>query len=130
MQSRKSFKKTFTGSARCVKFGARVGSMKIQEMKSGISHLKRKVESDVRENFYLVQPPFVPPAPDSELDEARWSVVSFDQREAGGLTYEQAQKVMSELDSLGVAGLYIVTDKAAERISVRQAAKPVDQAAG
>lgn len=52
----------------------------------------------------------------SELDEKRWSVVSFDRREAGSLTYAQAVRSMSELDQNGVAGLCIVTDEAGERI--------------
>ncbi len=109
--------------------------MKIQEMKSGILHLNKKVENERRENFFPVQPltgtryaPGQSHTPTSELEDARWSVVSFDQREAGGLNYVQAEKVMSEMDSLGVTGLCIVTDEAAERINVRQTAESVDQA--
>lgn len=52
----------------------------------------------------------------TELDEPRWSVVSFDKHEAGGLTYSEAMKLMADLDSDGVSGLCIVTDRAAARI--------------
>lgn len=51
-----------------------------------------------------------------ELDEPRWSVVSFDHTEAGGLNYAQATALMKELDSRGFAGLCIVTNEAAPRI--------------
>lgn len=100
--------------------------MKIQEMKSGILHLNKKVENVRREKIFethdlresVVEPEAgLPLAGGSELEEPRWSVISFDQREAGGLTYKQAAVLMSELDSHGVAGLCIVTDDAAARIS-------------
>jgi len=50
-----------------------------------------------------------------ELNAAIWSVVCFDGMEAGGLTYLQATRLMSELDAAGVPGLCIVTDLAARR---------------
>lgn len=101
--------------------------MKIQEMKSGILHLNKKMEGERRQVIFETPvtgetPPEPEPAQQpalrSELDEPRWSVVSFDQREAGGLTYGQAALLMSELDLHGVAGLCVVTDDAAERIKV------------
>ena len=52
-----------------------------------------------------------------ELDEPRWSVVSFDRREGGGLTYSKAVELLNELDCRKVAGLCIVTDQAAERMA-------------
>ncbi len=58
----------------------------------------------------------IEPEYESELDERRWSVVSFDKREAASLTYAQASAFMAELDLRKVAGLCIVTDDAAERI--------------
>ncbi|MEO6052181.1 MAG: hypothetical protein ABIP78_12745 [Pyrinomonadaceae bacterium] len=99
--------------------------MKIQEMKSGILHLNKKMEPERPENFYrtLVVEESVPMddielplVARSELDESRWSVISFDQCEAGGLTYNQATALISELDFHGIAGLCIVTDAAAARI--------------
>lgn len=54
--------------------------------------------------------------PPGELREARWSVVSFDKCEAGGLTYLQAQEKMEELLGRSVYGLCIVTDEAAGRV--------------
>ena len=53
----------------------------------------------------------------NELDEPRWAVISFERREGAGLTYQQAAQLLSELDSKRVAGLAIVTDEAAAKIS-------------
>ena len=98
--------------------------MRIQEMKAGLLHLRKKVESETVSHEQQPQPPaFIEPevreaAPElNELEQPRWSVVSFDQMEAGGLTHLQASKLMGELDSHGVAGLCIVTDEAAERMT-------------
>lgn len=52
-----------------------------------------------------------------ELNEARWSVVSFEKREAKNLTYPQAEEKLAKLDAKKVAGLCIVSDEAAARIS-------------
>lgn len=54
-----------------------------------------------------------------ELNQARWSVVSFDKREAGGLTYAQAEQKLDELLGRKVYGLCIVTDEAAEKVTSR-----------
>lgn len=103
--------------------------MKIQEMRSGILHLPRKAEIEPRpEAFEPTIPPQAEPAPAPaeptttasqmcELDEPRWSVVSFDEIEAGGLTYRQAAALQSALELNDVNGLCIVTDEAARRIS-------------
>ena len=53
----------------------------------------------------------------NELEEPRWAVISFERREASGLTYQQAAKLLKELDSRRVAGLAIVTEEAAAKIS-------------
>ena len=55
-------------------------------------------------------------APASELDEPRWSVVSFEGLAAAGLTYSQAAKMMAELDAERIAGLCIITDEAAAKL--------------
>ena len=55
-------------------------------------------------------------AVDCELDEPRWSVVSFDKTEGSGLTYDQAVSLLFELDARDVSGLCIVTDAAASNI--------------
>ena len=52
----------------------------------------------------------------SELNQPRWSVVSFDACEASGLTYPAAVKVLAEKEAAGVYGLCIVTDEAAHRV--------------
>jgi len=55
----------------------------------------------------------------SELDLPRWSVVSFDACEASGLTYDAAEKFMSEQEADGVYGLCIVTDETASRVAAQ-----------
>ncbi len=52
----------------------------------------------------------------SELSESCWSVVSFEARVAGNLTYDQATAKMTELAAQKVSGLCIITDEAAARI--------------
>jgi hypothetical protein len=52
----------------------------------------------------------------SELEEPRWSVVSFDGLAAAGLTYAQAVRAMAELDAEKIAGLCIVTNEAAANL--------------
>lgn len=100
--------------------------MRIQEMRSGIAHLRRRID-DQRPNEILemrsmleaelppVPEPAAPVDPRSELDELRWAVVSFERTEASGLTYKKALQWMNELDLQGVAGLCLVTDEAALR---------------
>jgi hypothetical protein len=97
--------------------------MKIQEMKSGIFHLNKKMENERRENDFQtvaatqsIDRSRSNLTSDCELEWPRWSVISFEQREAVGLTYDQAVTLISELDSHGVAGLCIVTDDAAARV--------------
>lgn len=52
----------------------------------------------------------------SELGEARWSVVSFEKCAASSLTYEQARQKLSEMAGEKVSGLCIITDEAASRV--------------
>jgi hypothetical protein len=107
--------------------------MKIQEMRSGIEHLSKKVETqpEQHEDYFwpersaaaprLAEPePDVPAEVRSDLDAAQWSVVSFRRREAGGLTYRQASELMEFLDGRGVYGLCIITDDAAVRYSAKE----------
>ena len=53
----------------------------------------------------------------SELDLPIWSVVSFDRCEASGLTFAEASKKLAELETQKIAGLCLITDEAASRIS-------------
>jgi hypothetical protein len=53
----------------------------------------------------------------SELNESRWSVISFETCVAESLTYAQAEQKMKELEAARVSGLCIVTNETAERIS-------------
>jgi len=52
----------------------------------------------------------------SELEEARWSVLSDRGCEASGLTHEDARKLVHRLGGEGRHGLCIVTDEAAGRM--------------
>ncbi len=53
----------------------------------------------------------------SELAEQRWSVVTFESRAAGGLTYYEAVQKLDELRAKNKFGLCIITDEAAERVN-------------
>jgi len=57
---------------------------------------------------------------ESELDEPIWSVISFEGVEAMGLAYEEAMRLLSDLDDRGVAGLSIVTNDAAARVKTQE----------
>ena len=52
----------------------------------------------------------------NELRLPIWSVISFDKREAGGLTYAEAEQKLSELEAQKFSGLCIVTDEVAARM--------------
>ncbi len=53
-----------------------------------------------------------------ELNEPRWSVISFEKLEAKNLTYDEAAQKLKEFAAEGISGLCIVTDKAAAKIMV------------
>lgn len=92
-------------------------------MRSGIVHLKKRMDDERQENsmaapeaiFENARSDDVVPDVSSRLDKTCWSVISFDKLEAGGLTYAQAEQLMAALDTQDVAGLCIVTDEAAAR---------------
>jgi hypothetical protein len=74
------------------------------------------VQAKKRENKKLKKNrPTAENAP-SELNDPRWSVVSFEARAAGNLTYAQATEKLAELAAQKVAGLCIITDEAAARL--------------
>ena len=56
----------------------------------------------------------------SELNEPRWSVVSFESVAVHGLPYAEAQNWLEKLQKQNISGLCIVTDEAAARISVQK----------
>lgn len=93
--------------------------MRIQEMRSGLAHLRKKDEPVERKQQIIEDEPderSVGRSAASELDEPRWSVVSFSQHEAGGLNYRQASRLIDELERYGITGLCIITDEAAARL--------------
>ena len=120
-------KKCLHGRNACDKVLDSRRNMRIQEMRSGFSHLKKKMESERPNNVFelhsLLDPELLdePAEVDkvvepSELSEPRWSVVSFERTEISGQTYAQAVETMSDLESRGANGLCIVTDEAAARV--------------
>jgi hypothetical protein len=106
-------------------------NMRIQEMRSGLPHLRKKVAAVRKENFFAAQiakeafieslTEFIesdePEAAVCEIEQPIWSVVSFDRVEVRNLTYSQAVKLVDELDAKHVAGLCIITDAAASKIA-------------
>ncbi len=52
-----------------------------------------------------------------ELNEFRWSVITFENCAVKGLTYNEAFDWREKLHKQGLAGLCIVTDEAADRIT-------------
>lgn len=105
--------------------------MRIQEMRSGLPHLRKKLVVGHQNNFFaekIAKEAFIesliefiesdePETAPCEIEQPAWSVVSFDKVEAAGLTYAQAAQLIDELDNRGVAGLCIVTDEAASKIA-------------
>lgn len=53
----------------------------------------------------------------NELAAPRWSVVSFETTAASGLTYDEASKILRELNRQKISGLCIVTDESAARMT-------------
>jgi hypothetical protein len=103
--------------------------MRIQEMRPGILHLRKKMENEGPDEYFndtadtaIVGEQAPLPADTrtveavSDLEQPRWSLVSFERIEAGGLTYKQAIALMAELDNHGIPGLCIITDQAAYRL--------------
>ena len=53
----------------------------------------------------------------SELNEPRWSVVTFESCAASNLTYTEAAEKLKKLHAKKVSGLCIISDEAAERLA-------------
>jgi hypothetical protein len=69
---------------------------------------KKKVQTETRDETLKFA---------GELNEPRWSVVSFEKCVAKNLTYPQAEEKLVKLEAKKIAGLCIVSDEAAARIS-------------
>jgi len=87
-------------------------------MRSGFGHLRKRVSQEVPGNNIENEATSHHENGGTrevacDLADPKWSVVSFDEVEAGGLTYAQAVNLVSELDSSGIPGLCIITDNAA-----------------
>ena len=57
----------------------------------------------------------LPEAAASELNEPRWSVVSFEKRVAENLIYAEAVAELERLRARKMSGLCVITDDAASR---------------
>jgi len=100
--------------------------MKIQEMKSGLIHLKKTekrsesvlglFDAPEADGAWPVEPRRANIEIISEIDRPSWSVISFEGCEVYGLPYRQAADRMSQLEARGATGLCIVTDEAAKQI--------------
>ncbi len=88
--------------------GSRIGGFEPREM----SHvaIPARVEEPPEQRRHI---------PQSDLEKNKWSVVSFDGVEAGGLTYRQATRLITALGENGINGLCIVTDAAALNVPDR-----------
>ena len=53
----------------------------------------------------------------TELEDRRWAVISFDKVEGGNLSYNEASRLLADLDARGVTGLCVVTDHVAARLA-------------
>lgn len=92
--------------------------MRIQEMRSGSTHLKMKGDESIAAESTDDDGPQAASEPvESPLDQPIWAVVSFEKVEASAMAYPQAEQLMAALDEQRVAGLCIVTDDAAERMA-------------
>ena len=91
-------------------------------MKSGMTHLKKREAVEGQDNFFDTRDVVFDdevesrPTVECDLDQPQWSVVSFDKIEAGGMTYDQAVKLLTALDMAGTSGLCVVTDASAKRL--------------
>ena len=66
----------------------------------------------------------------SELKEPVWAVQSERGREAAGLTYEEAARLVARLRAERVSGLCVITDAAAARLPPAQRPAGKSPAAG
>ncbi len=51
----------------------------------------------------------------SEMNDPRWSVISFERCESTNLTYDKAVQKLQKLAAKGISGLCVVTSEAAEK---------------
>jgi hypothetical protein len=75
---------------------------------------KKKVQTETRDEAVNFA---------GELNAPRWSIVSFEKCVAKNLTYPQAEEKLVKLAAEKIAGLCIVSDEAAARISHEQTRK-------
>lgn len=63
-----------------------------------------------------------------ELDEPRWAVISERGREATGITYAEAARLVRELAAQKLSGVCVVTDAAARRLGEKHSNDPASPA--
>jgi hypothetical protein len=57
---------------------------------------------------------------EGELDQPIWSVISFERVEATSLTYDDASRLLDDLEGRNIPGLCLVTNEAASRIKTQE----------
>lgn len=81
-----------------------------------VPHQKTKMENNNEENSAA--------APvegfSGELAQAFWSVITFDETAATGMTYDEAVELRKKLEAEKVSGLCIITDEAAARMNANK----------
>jgi hypothetical protein len=95
--------------------------MKIQEMRSGLDHLRTKNTSSVSvhdevEHQFQSEDANQRLIDDCELDQPKWAVISALKVEAACVTYGEARQLLLDLASQGVSGLSVVSNEAAYRL--------------
>ena len=91
---------------------AGVTSFETRELRLVLSPAPAEQEGETAPSAGLLREPRVR----SELEKNQWSVVSFTGVEAGGLTYDQAARLIELLGENDIHGLCIITDAAALQI--------------
>ena len=81
-----------------------------------VLHQKTEMENDKEEISGAASAEDFP----SELAESIWSVITFDETAASGLTYDEAVRLRIKLEAEKVSGLCIITDEAAARMTAKK----------
>ena len=93
----------------------KVGKFEVRLNKMAVEEKENQAESEIAEENSEIAEENAECS--HELREHFWSVVSFDECEANGLTYTEAEEKLAELAAQKVSGLCIITDEAAARIA-------------
>ncbi len=85
---------------------------KNQKSKKTVTSQKNKITPTLE----AVSDKFFP----SEMNDLRWSVISFEECESTNLTYDEAVQKLQKLAANDVSGLCVVTNEAAHKVKNRK----------